>query len=267
MGRRSESRFETKAKRPVPENSTSYRSHSLVPVLLAFCACFVDVVCIIGLFHTFTAFISGTLVVLCVEVFHQSENALLKVFVLATFLVFTLFWYVVVTRLIRRKKVAIGHLFALEACIVAAFMLVAGLGDPSASGPLAPITMVAVGLSTIAMTLQNVIMLTILNHHVPTTMMTGNSLKLVLGLADYFAHPESRSGSRDIVIHQTLVISAFAVGGLLASFLFGSFGFWVLAIPVTVLLLLAVLPSVLEDFDNDEGADEDGSGGIPAATG
>ncbi|WP_299810925.1 YoaK family protein [uncultured Roseibium sp.] len=249
------------------DTSPSYRSHSLVPVLLAFCACFVDVVCIIGLFHTFTAFISGTLVVLCVEVFHQSENALLKVFVLVTFLVFTLFWYVVVTRLIRRKKVAIGHLFALEACIVAAFMLVAGLGDPSGSGPLAPVTLVAVGLSTIAMTLQNVIMLTILNHHVPTTMMTGNSLKLVLGLADYFAHPESRTGSREIVIHQTLVISAFAVGGLLASFLFGYFGFWVLAIPVTVLLLLAVLPSVLEGLDDEGNADKDAAGGIPTATG
>ncbi|WP_165814633.1 YoaK family protein [Labrenzia sp. 011] len=246
------------------DKSASYASHSLVPVLLAFCACFVDVVCIIGLFHTFTAFISGTLVVLCVEVFHQSENALLKVFVLAMFLAATLFWYVVVTQLVRREKVAIRHLFALEACIVAAFMLVAGLGDPSGAGPLAPVTLVAVGLSTIAMSLQNVIMLTILNHHVPTTMMTGNSLKLVLGLADYFAHPESRTGSRMIVIYQMLVISAFAVGGLLASFLFSYLGFWILGVPVAVLLLLAVLPAAFEGLDYEQAMRNNDT---PAATG
>ncbi|POF34658.1 YoaK family protein [Roseibium marinum] len=248
------------------DNSDSQRSHSLVPVLLAFCACFVDVVCIIGLFHTFTAFISGTLVVLCVEVFHHAENALLKVFVLVMFLAATLLWYVVVTRLIRHKKVAVGHLFALEAGIVAAFMLVAGLGDPTGSGPLSPVTLVAVGLSTIAMSLQNVIMLTILNHHVPTTMMTGNSLKLVLGLADYFAHPESRTGSRAIVIHQMLVISAFAVGGLLASFLFTYLGFWVLAVPVAVLLVLAVQQSAFEGVDHMESAGEDSAVGAPVST-
>jgi uncharacterized membrane protein YoaK (UPF0700 family) len=212
-----------------------------VPILLAFCACFIDVICILGLFHTFTAFITGTLVVLCTEVFHQSDNAALKVFVLAMFFVSTLFWYMVVTRLIEAQKVAVGHLFALEALLVTGFMLVAGLGDPAAGGPLSAVTLTAVGLSTIAMALQNVIMLTILNRHVPTTMMTGNSLKLVLGVADYFQHPETRSDSRTRIIHQTLVIAAFAVGGLLASFVMNYIQFWALTVPIAVLLLLAAV--------------------------
>lgn|GEM_PF-1166696 len=234
-----------------------HHSRPLVPILLAFCACFIDVVCIIGLFHTFTAFITGTLVVLCVEVFHHAENAGLKVFVLAMFYASTLFWYVVVTGLVRRNKVAVGHLFALEAVLVAAFMVVAGLGNPTAAGPLAPVTLAAVGLSTIAMALQNVIMLTMLNRHVPTTMMTGNSLKLVLGLADYFAHPANRKDSKTLIGHQLLVISAFAVGGLLASILITYFGFWVLAVPVAVLLLLAaVQPAEAAQAEEDEAGEE-----------
>ncbi|WP_269583646.1 YoaK family protein [Roseibium sp. Sym1] len=223
------------------DRSALHHSRPLVPVLLAFCACFVDVVCILGLFHTFTAFITGTLVVLCTEVFHKGDNAALKVFVLAMFFVSTLFWFTAVTRLIRAGRVTVGQLFALEAALVAAFMLVAGLGDPSVSGPLGAVTLVAVGLSTVAMALQNVIMLTLLHRHVPTTMMTGNSLKLVLGIADYFQHPENREDSRSRIVHQALVIAAFAAGGLLASLLMTLFGFWALAVPVAVLLLLAAV--------------------------
>jgi uncharacterized membrane protein YoaK (UPF0700 family) len=118
-------------------------------------------------------------------------------------------------------------------------MLVAGLGDPGAAGPLSAVTLVAIGLSTVAMALQNVTMLTILNHHVPTTMMTGNSLKLVLGIADYFQHAGPRADSRSRIVHQALVLAAFAAGGLLASLLMTFVGFWALAVPVAVLLLLA----------------------------
>lgn len=223
------------------DRSALHHSRPLVPILLAFCACFIDVVCILGLFHTFTAFITGTLVVLCTEVFHKGENAALKVFVLAMFLVSTLFWYTTVSRLIQAKRVSVAQLFALEAALVAGFMLVAGLGDPQAAGPLGSVTLIAVGLSTVAMALQNVIMLTLLNRHVPTTMMTGNSLKLVLGIADYFQHPETRDDSRARIVHQALVIAAFATGGLLASLLMTLAGFWALAVPVAVMLLLAAV--------------------------
>ncbi|MHA7774306.1 YoaK family protein [Roseibium sp. M-1] len=223
------------------DRSVLHHSRPLVPILLAFCACFIDVVCILGLFHTFTAFITGTLVVLCTEVFHQSDNAALKVFVLAMFFASTLFWYMAVTRLVQARKVAVSHLFALEAVLVTGFMIVAGLGDPAAGGPLSAVTLTAVAFSTIAMALQNVIMLTILNRHVPTTMMTGNSLKLVLGVADYFQHPETRTDSRSRIVHQSLVIAAFAIGGLLASFLMNTLEFWALAVPIAVLLLLAAV--------------------------
>jgi len=227
--------------------SVLHHSRPLVPILLAFCACFVDVVCILGLFHTFTAFITGTLVVLCTEVFHKGDHAALKVFVLAVFLAATLFWYLAVTHLVGKGRVTVRHLFALEALLVAVFMLVAGLGDPGASGPLSAVTLLAVGLSTVAMALQNVIMLTILNRHVPTTMMTGNSLKLVLGIADYFQHPETREDSRSRVVHQALVLAAFAAGGLFASLLMTFFGFWSLGVPVSVLMLLALVQPESEE--------------------
>lgn len=223
------------------DRSASHQSLPMVPVLLAFCACFVDVICILGLFHTFTAFITGTLVVLCTEVFHKAENASLKLFVLAMFFAATLFWFTAVSRLVRTGRVTVRHLFAVEAALVAAFMLVAALGDPGASGPLSAVTLVAVGLSTVAMALQNVTMLTILNHHVPTTMMTGNSLKLVLGIADYFQHADTRSDSRSRIVQQALVLAAFAAGGLLASLLMKIAGFWALSVPVAVLLFLATV--------------------------
>ena len=211
----------------------------IVPILLAFCACFVDVICITGLFHTFTAFISGTLVVLCVEVFNTGDNALLKVFVLVVFFASSLFWYLAVSRLAETGAFSVRRLFVLEAVLIAAFMTVAGVWEPQLAGPLGTATLIAIAFSTVAMSLQNVIMLTLLNRHVPTTMMTGNSLKLVLGIADYFAHPGAREDSRARIRHQALIISAFAAGGLLASFLVRSIGFWALAVPILVLLFLA----------------------------
>jgi len=220
-------------------SSLFHHERQYAPVVLAFCACFVDVICLIGLFQTFSAFITGTLVVLFVEVFHRADHVSLKVFVLCVFFLSTFCMYRVLTVLLRNGHMPVGYLFAFEAFLLAVFMLVAGVLDPRGLGPSHPVTFVAIGFATAAMAVQNMIMLTMLKRHVPTTFMTGNTLRLVIGLADYFDHPEAREEARHRIRHQVQVISAFAAGGLLASFLMAVIGFWSLIVPVTVLIVLA----------------------------
>lgn len=217
-----------------------HHSRPATPLLLAFCACYVDVVCIIGLFHTFTAFITGTLVVLCTEIFHQPENAWLKLFVLGVFAASTFFWYLRVERARRANRLSLRLLFLIESGLLAVFMAVTLIGDPADSGPTGGVTLLAVGIATVAMALQNVIMFTILNQHAPTTIMTGNLLKMIVAVVEGLRPEHAREEPMKKAKYQGQVALSFAAGGLLGSLMMALVGFWALGVPVGALGLLAV---------------------------
>lgn len=218
-----------------------HHSQPSTAAILAFCACFIDVVCIVGLFHTFTAFITGTLVVLSTELFQTPEAAPLKLIVLGVFFISTLGWYALVLRMRRSGRGSLRMLLLIEAALLTSFMLIAALAAPL-SGPLAIATLVAVSLSTFAMSLQNVVMSEILNFHAPTTIMTGNTIRLVSGLVDGWRgrREEGTDNARHRVRRHGRVIIAFTAGGLVGGYCMSQIGFWSLAIPVGLITLVGL---------------------------
>ncbi|WP_346900780.1 YoaK family protein [uncultured Roseibium sp.] len=217
-----------------------HHSRPMIANILAFCACFIDVVCILGLFHTFTAFITGTLVVLSTELFQTPDSAPLKLIVIGNFFISTLGWYALVVRMRRSGRGSLRLLLLLEAGLLAAFMLIAALSAPL-SGPLALATVCAVVLSTYGMSLQNVIMSEILNCHAPTTFMTGNTIRLVAGLVDGLSAPEEvAQGPRSRAMQHARVIIAFTAGGLVGGYCMSKIGFWSLGIPVALIALVGL---------------------------
>lgn len=217
----------------------------LTAMMLAFCACYVDVVCVLGLFHTFTAFVTGTLVVLCTEIFTLPDDAKLKLVVLATFIVATLGWYELVVRMRKSGRLRVGPLFVIEAVLLVVFMLVATLAGPL-EHPLATATIAAVMISTFAMSLQNVIMSELLSFHAPTTFMTGNTMRLIAGLVSGWLTTVQPGGepvadARARALQHAQVILAFVSGGLLAGFGMMHVGFWALLLPIAILLVMAAV--------------------------
>lgn len=217
-----------------------HHSQPSTAAILAFCACFIDVVCIVGLFHTFTAFITGTLVVLSTDLFQTPESAPLKLIVLGDFFLSTLGWYALVIRMRRSGRGSLRMLLLLEAGLLTSFMLIAALSAPLA-GPLAIATVAAVTLSTFAMSLQNVVMSEILNFHAPTTIMTGNTIRLVSGLVDGWRAPEEMAdNARHRVRRHGRVIIAFTAGGLIGGYCMSQIGFWSLGVPVVLITLVGL---------------------------
>ncbi len=215
----------------------------LTAIMLAFCACYVDVICVLGLFHTFTAFVTGTLVVLCTEIFTLPEDAKLKLLVLATFFAATLGWYQLIVRLKAAGHLRLAPLLVLEAALLIVFLLVTVLAGPL-EHPLALATIAAVIISTLAMSLQNVIMSELLNYHAPTTFMTGNTMRLIAGLVSGWlatepASPGEVADARARAIQHAQVILAFVGGGLMAGFCMMQAGFYALLLPVGILLTMA----------------------------
>ena len=217
--------------------------HRLLPVTLAFCACFVELVCIIGLFHTFTAVITGSFVMLFVNMVDRPSYLPVNITVITAYLVMSFVWYALISWLKGRNAVSLRNLFALEAALIAAFMLFAGLSEPLA-GPAAIQTLISVCLATSAMSLQAAIMTEVLSIHGPTTFMTGKTNRFVAGLYDgWFGGRETfktHELAQKTAISTGATMAAFAAGGFVGSIAMKLLGFWALSVPLAILLTVAL---------------------------
>ncbi|HMB77514.1 MAG TPA: DUF1275 family protein, partial [Kiloniellaceae bacterium] len=70
------------------------RRDTLLPLILAFAAGYVEAICFIGLFRTFATFITGTLMVLVIELVESEPGYLNKAVVFFSFFACTLLWVV-----------------------------------------------------------------------------------------------------------------------------------------------------------------------------
>ncbi|MES0883091.1 DUF1275 family protein [Roseibium sp. SCP14] len=217
--------------------------HWFLPATLAFCACFVELICIIGLFHTFTAVITGSFVMLFVNMVDRPSYLPVNITVITAYLFMSFVWYAVISKLKRRGAVSLRNLFVLEAALIAAFMMFAGLSVPF-SGPAALQTLISVCLATSAMSLQATIMTEVLRSHGPTTFMTGKTNRLVAGLYDgWFGGKEtfpSTGAARTAALNTGSTMAAFAAGGFAGSIAMKLFGFWALSVPLAILLTVAL---------------------------
>lgn len=215
--------------------------HPAVPVVLSFCSAFVDVCCYLGLFHTFTGFVTGTLVILCAELFVPDAELWTKVLVMVVFLTSAIAWIEVLRSMVRAGIAVVRTCLWLECGLVALFMLSA-VALPVGPELLSPGTALALTFATIGMALQNAVMQMLLQFHSPTTVMTGNFLRfLVTALgaapeAQATAGPHAPGAGR-----YGWALAGFLAGGVAGAAGMATVGFWGLLVPVAMLGTLAAL--------------------------
>jgi uncharacterized membrane protein YoaK (UPF0700 family) len=162
-------------------------------MVLAFVAVFVDVVCCLGLFRTFTAFITGNIIVLSAELERYDSGTLTKLLVLPTFAIAAAGSIALIKRMRRGGAVVTHHLIAMEAALPTGFMPTGGWLSPLRGGN-AWQTMLATLFAVLAISVQNAMMMLVLQFHMPTTVMTGNLTKIIAHLLEAAS---SISGPRD----------------------------------------------------------------------
>lgn len=219
--------------------------HPLVPVALSFCSGFVDVVCYLGLFHSFTAFITGTVIILGSELFAADSLLWIRAVILTTFAVSAFAWVHIVKWLVRTQRRTVAICLALECAFLALFM-VSALALPVSEETLAPGTTLALVFATVAMALQNVAMQIVLNFHIPTTVMTGNFTRFVVSAIERIGGTAAaRAEGSDPVAsggpRYGRNLAAFAGGAVLGAGGFSALGFCGLALPVGLIGALAVI--------------------------
>ena len=232
---------------PVKSAKTlSYREEQHIPILLSFIAAFVDVVCYLALFRTFTAFVTGTLIILASEIIHQDELWIMKVFVVFSFILGLFFWLILLRKL-KSWKYLRAFVLAIEAALLGAFMLSGAIFSPL-SGADSPETILVALVAVLAMTLQNAAMAQIFHQHVPTTVMTGNFARFAISVLDIFGSGQAYAErdkdaafkTRSQLRHYCHVLMAFSAGALTGAIAYDIGGFFALACPVLILAVLAL---------------------------
>ncbi len=126
------------------------------PIVLAFVAGLVDVVCYLGLFHTFVAFVTGTLIILGEQLIVQDGHPRLKSVVILGFFVATVFWVQVIRRF-EGATIPVPALLATEAALLGAFVLCNIILTPIIN-PTDPDAITLALFGVVAMSLQNTLM-------------------------------------------------------------------------------------------------------------
>ena len=231
-----------------PDQLRQHRER-IFPIILSFISAFVDAICYIGLFRTFTAFITGTLIILAADVVQEDSGFITKIIVAVSFIVCLLLWVLIIQRFLDHRLIR-PALFLVEAALLAVFM-VGGVYLAPLPAADSPETIFLAVVAVIAMSLQNALMAVVLSAHVPTTVMTGNLTRFavstiaIFGLSrkDERANLSGLFETRSQLKHYLYVLSAFVIGALAGAAGFFIVGFWALACPVIALVGLSLYRS------------------------
>ena len=226
-------------------------SSLLVPAVLSFVAGFVDVTCYIGLFETFTAFITGNIIVLVSNIAEGKGEIWTKVMVLPAFLAAAAVWVELIKWIRAAGRDVIVHILLLaEAALIALFMLTGGLLSRLQDADAWP-TMLTAFVSVVAMALQNVTMVLVLHFHAPTTVMTGNITNFAIHGLDATSAYRYRLGAPPKLSRAALIrrygaaIASFIAGAGLGGYGFATAGFWALAAPAAALFILGLWITII----------------------
>tara|TARA_R110000787_G_scaffold7925_13_gene26692 strand:+ start:94890 stop:95645 length:756 start_codon:yes stop_codon:yes gene_type:complete len=223
-----------------------YREEQHIPIVLSFIAAFVDVVCYIALFRTFTAFVTGTLIILAAEIIHPDELWIMKVIVVFAFILSLFFWLIFMRQFKQWKYLRVVVL-TMEAVLLGVFMLSGFLLSPL-SGADSPETILVALFAVFAMAFQNAAMVQIFHQHVPTTVMTGNFVRFAISVIDIFGSGQAYAEkdkdavfkTRSQLRHYCYVLAAFSAGALMGAIAYDVGGFFALICPVLILTALAL---------------------------
>ena len=208
---------------------------------LSFTAGFVDTCGFIALFGLFTAHVTGNIVVIGSDLVDRSHGIVTKLLALPTFVL-----VVAATRLLvawhqAKGRDAVKALLAVQAVLLAGFMAAGIAISPPQSPDALPVMLTGL-LGVAAMAVQNAKSRLLLSAYTPTTVMTGNLTQLVIDGVDLLRPlpAELRAVAKARIAKVAPVALGFVTGAITAALLYTAFGFACLAIPVAVLVALAV---------------------------
>jgi uncharacterized membrane protein YoaK (UPF0700 family) len=217
--------------------------HPAVPLVMSFCSSFVDVTCYVGLFQSFTAFITGTIIILSSELFREDGLPWIRVVILVSFFIGVVISFAIIRAMSRRTLPVIKICLGLESLLIVLFMVTA-IVLPPRDELLSLGTTLAVVFATAAMALQNTFMVTLLPFHKPTTMMTGNSVRVVVHALELIAHRHPGENDRlppPVQAGTHWIILAFVAGGIAGGAGIAFAGFWGLILPAAGLATSSAL--------------------------
>lgn len=221
--------------------------HPAVPLALSFCSGFVDVTCFIGLYHSFTAFITGTAIIMCSELFRPDSLLWIRTVILSTFVVSAVVWVHVVRAMMRTQWPVVRICLALE-CLFLVLFAVSAMTLPVTADVLAAGTTLALVFATVATSLQNVTMQILLSFHTPTTVMTGNLMRFVVTTVERLSGDWIDSGAKvdapdrkSAGQHYGYSLASFLVGGVLGAWSIQTIGFAGILLPAALLAAMALL--------------------------
>ena len=217
-----------------------------LPIVLSFVAGYVEAVCFVGLFGTFTAFITGTVLILVVE-FLRDGLYVTKVVVAVGFFVLTFVWTVIIRQLQARARRLRSIVFGIEALLVAAFMLVGMIEEPLASAD-APATLLVAFVAVMVGSFHSTTFFLVLAKRPPTQFMTGNLTNFMVSAVDMVGLGRKIDPSNSIEIletrfklwHYPTVFFTFFLGVAAGAWTLMQHGFVALALPAMILAVVSL---------------------------
>lgn len=211
--------------------------------MMAAIAGFVDVIGFVGVDKLFTAHITGNIVVAISNLIHHEPGVASKLIALPLFIVIAALVTGFIEAYGQAKKFLSMWLF-FEAVFLASFMFAAILIFPqTAVNSLSYIS--SAMLAICSMAIHNTLLRTYMTRSPPCTVMTGNLTQLIVDIVSCTRgwrkaySVESRSKARQGVKRHGNVFIGFLVGGVVAAVGYTLFSFWVLWIPILLLIFMA----------------------------
>ena len=203
-----------------------------LPVMLSINSGYVDAAGFLALQGLFTSHVTGNFVTLGASFALGSSGALPKLLALPVFCA-----VVLVTRLVTGTMTGLPARGLRLALAVQVGLLMAAALLAIRSGPFSDgdtLAALVTGMTLVAaMAIQNAVQRTHLGSSPPTTIMTGNTVQIMLDLADLLrgAAPDAAALIRPRLRRMGIAVAAFASGCAAAAFAYHYGGVWCFALP------------------------------------
>lgn len=222
------------------------RDH-ILPAGLSMAAGFVEAVCFIGLFHTFTTYITGTVMIMMIDLIQSDPGAATKAVTFFAFFLFTILWVALIRIWRAPEDVKISVFLMVEGVLIAVFATVGHMLSPLAA-PDAIATYIVSVFGVFAMSLHSALFFQMLNKSAPSHFMTGNVTNFTRGLVDLvIVDPlqanlsnQEHKDARFRIVHFPLILGSFIVGVGAGTLGLRELGFVCLVFPAVLVFALGI---------------------------
>jgi uncharacterized membrane protein YoaK (UPF0700 family) len=206
-----------------------------LPILLSVNGGYVDAAGFLALHGLFTTHVTGNFVTLGATLVLGTSGALAKVLALPMFCVVVLAVRLLSVTLVAKEIPALRTILGIKLLLLTTGAVLAIRFGPFDSGD--GWAAVLTGLVLVAaMAIQNAIHRIHMGALPPTTIMTGNTIQIMIDLADLMrgVPVDSRPAIRLRLSRMSAGVTAFAIGCAAAALIYAKLGIWCFAIPPLV---------------------------------